>query len=187
MSSASSRISFRNVNGQHRVVSLCPRPSCLLGQLVVCARRQRLRRAQRHGGTTPTAPVTGQGQDDHRAGREALAPQGPRSPQGRRACPTRSWEASATSHLRRAFQGRRPSGSRLRQQGRKHGYVLDYVRSTARADTMARRTRHNGLLAFPAEVPLTPGTLDQEVALPQRDETLAKLTILCLESEKLEC
>jgi len=51
---------------------------------------------------------------------------------------------------------------------------------------MARRIRHNGLLAFPAEAPLTPGTLDQEVALPQRDETLAKLTILCLESEKLE-
>src|SRR5215471_13725560 len=106
--------------------------------------------------------------------------------QGRRACPTRSWEASATSHLRRAFQGRRTSGSRLRKQGRKHGSVLDDVRRTARADTMARRTRHNGLLAFPAEVPLTPGTLDQEVALPQREELLAKLTILRLEREKPE-
>ena len=51
---------------------------------------------------------------------------------------------------------------------------------------MARRIRHNGLLAFPAEASLTPGALDQEVALPQRDETLAKLTILCLESEKLK-
>src|SRR5215471_12191458 len=131
-------------------------------------------------------PVAGQGRDDHRAGREALAPQGLRSPQGRSECPTRSWEASATSHLRRAFQGRRTSGSRLRTQGRKHGYVLDDVRRTARADTMARRTRHNGLLAFPAEVPLTPGTLDQEVALPQREELLAKLTILRLEREKPE-
>jgi len=50
---------------------------------------------------------------------------------------------------------------------------------------MARRIRHNGLLAFPAEAALTPGTLDQEVALPQRDEMLAKLTILRLERKKL--
>ena len=50
---------------------------------------------------------------------------------------------------------------------------------------MARRARHRGLLAFPAEAPLTPGTLDQERALPQRSEMLAKLTILRPESEKL--
>ena len=64
--------------------------------------------------------------------------------------------------------------------------VLSYdVRRTARADTMARRARHSSLLAFPAEAPLTPGTLDQEIALPQRDDLLAKLTILRPESEKL--
>jgi hypothetical protein len=50
---------------------------------------------------------------------------------------------------------------------------------------MARRARHRRLLAFPAEAPLTPGTLDQEIALPQRDELLAKLTILRPESVKL--
>ena len=50
---------------------------------------------------------------------------------------------------------------------------------------MARRIRHNGLLAFPAEAPLTPGTLDQERALPQPYELRAQLTILRLESEKL--
>jgi hypothetical protein len=50
---------------------------------------------------------------------------------------------------------------------------------------MARRARHSGLLAFPAEAPLTPSTLDQEIALAQRDEMLAKLTTLRPESEKL--
>jgi hypothetical protein len=50
---------------------------------------------------------------------------------------------------------------------------------------MARRARHSGLLAFPAEAPLTPGTLDQESALPPRDELLAKLTTLRQEREKL--
>jgi hypothetical protein len=50
---------------------------------------------------------------------------------------------------------------------------------------MARRARYSSLLAFPAEAPLTPGTLDQEIALPQRPELLAKLTILRPESEKL--
>jgi hypothetical protein len=50
---------------------------------------------------------------------------------------------------------------------------------------MARRARHRGLLAFPAEAPLTPSTLDQEIALAQRDELLAKLTTLRPESEKL--
>jgi len=49
---------------------------------------------------------------------------------------------------------------------------------------MARRARHSGLLAFPAEAPLTPRTLDQEIALAQRDEMLAKLTTLRPESEK---
>ena len=49
---------------------------------------------------------------------------------------------------------------------------------------MARRARHRGLFAFPAEAPLTPGTLDQESALPPRDELLAKLTTLRPESEK---
>ena len=49
---------------------------------------------------------------------------------------------------------------------------------------MARRARHRGLLAFPAEAPLTPRTLDQEIALAQRDEMLAKLTTLRPESEK---
>jgi hypothetical protein len=62
---------------------------------------------------------------------------------------------------------------------------FDDVRSTSRADTMARRARHSGLLAFPAEAPLTPGTSDQERALPQRSEMPAKLTILHPEREKL--
>jgi hypothetical protein len=49
---------------------------------------------------------------------------------------------------------------------------------------MARRARHRGLLAFPAEAPLTPSTLDQEIALAQRDELLAKLTTLRPERKK---
>jgi hypothetical protein len=49
---------------------------------------------------------------------------------------------------------------------------------------MARRARHRGLLAFPAEAPLTPSTLDQEIALAQRDEMRAQLTTLRPESEQ---
>src|SRR5262249_34481243 len=72
-----------------------------------------------------------------------------------------------------------------RQSDRQQGSGCDDVRSTARAATMARRARHRSLRAFPAEAPLTPGTLDQERALPQPYELRAQLTILRLESEKL--
>jgi hypothetical protein len=82
-------------------------------------------------------------------------------------------------------RSRPSSGSRLRKIDRQHDYFSYDVRSTSRADTMARRARHSRLLAFPAEAPLTPGTLDPEIALSQRDEMLAKLPILRPEREKL--
>jgi hypothetical protein len=100
--------------------------------------------------------------------------------------PDGSMGASATSHLGRALPWRRSRPSSVSACVRQtvSMAIFFYVRRTSRADTMARRARHRGLLAFPAEAPLTPSTLDQQIALAQRDELLAKLTTLRPENEK---
>src|SRR5262245_32682238 len=47
-------------------------------------------------------------------------------------------------------------------------YLPEYVRRRGRADTMARLARNSGRLALPADVGLTPGTFDLEIALAER-------------------
>jgi hypothetical protein len=59
-----------------------------------------------------------------------------------------------------------------------------YFRSTSRTDIMARLVRHSGRLVFPADALLTPHTFNRVKVLPQRQEVLAKLSILRLEREK---
>ena len=49
---------------------------------------------------------------------------------------------------------------------------------------MARLARNSGRLALPADVGLTPGTFDLEIALAEREELLSVLSILRLEIEK---
>ena len=59
-----------------------------------------------------------------------------------------------------------------------------HVRSTLRADTMARIERHSALCALPPHAPLTPRTFDQERAPAQHRGVLAVLSILRLESKE---
>ena len=72
----------------------------------------------------------------------------------------------------------------LRRGAGRSRELAEHVRSTGRADPVARTARHSTLRTLPANVSLTPGTLDEEVALVQRYEALAVLSILCLERAK---
>ena len=48
---------------------------------------------------------------------------------------------------------------------------------------MARLARSRGHLVLPADTTLTPGTFDQEIAIPQLRELLANFSVLRLEIE----
>src|SRR5437016_1182038 len=64
---------------------------------------------------------------------------------------------------------------------RQRCYFSFHVRNTVRADTMARIARNSAPLALPADAPRTPGTCDQEIAIPHRRELLLELSVLCLQ------
>jgi hypothetical protein len=48
---------------------------------------------------------------------------------------------------------------------------------------MARIARNRAHFGLPADTPLTPGTFDQEIAIPQRRELLSDFSVLRLEKE----
>src|SRR5439155_14038830 len=61
-----------------------------------------------------------------------------------------------------------------------------HVRSTGRADTMARIARHRALFALPADAPLTPRTFNQVKTIPQHHELRSEFAILRLEMARYD-
>jgi hypothetical protein len=57
--------------------------------------------------------------------------------------------------------------------------LSEEVCRTRGADTMTRIARNSVHLALPADALLTPGTLDQEIAMPPPRELRAKFLVLC--------